>query len=218
VPEVLHQDLLQQKSDIAETGEESLVLAAQKGDGGAAELIVNRYKSFVKLRSKSYFLVGADREDVIQEGMIGLYKAIRDFKPERKVSFKTFAELCITRHIISAVKTATRQKHMPLNSYVSLSKQDGGVYYYEHIGYAGEQESVDPEQIVIEKENVIGIEGEIDKLLSEFEAKVLMHHLNGLSYGKIAACLHKDPKSIDNALQRIKRKLEKFLLSKKALG
>lgn len=215
MPEVLSADLTHQLSGCAELTEEELAFAAQKGDARAMELIVNRYKSFVKLRSKSYFLVGADREDVIQEGMIGLYKAIRAFKPERGVSFKTFAELCITRHIITAVKMATRQKHMPLNTYVSLNKSEGGMYFFEHVGYAGEKNGTDPEQIVIEKENVIGIEGQIDKVLSEFEAKVLMYHLNGLSYGKIAECLQKEPKSIDNALQRIKRKLEKYLLRTK---
>ena len=218
MPEVLQNDLVQQKSVNAESSEEELVIAAQKGDGYAVELIVNRYKSFVKLRSKSYFLVGADREDVIQEGMIGLYKAIRSFKADRKVSFKTFAELCITRHIITAVKTATRQKHMPLNTYVSLNGHESGLYYFEHIGYAGENEGANPESIVIEQEDFKGMEGEIDKHLSEFEAKVLMHHLNGYSYVRIAEALHKDPKSIDNALQRIKRKLEKFLFSNKASG
>jgi len=218
VPKVLSTKQAAEQLEHQEPGEEELVLSAQGGDERALEVIVNRYKGFVKLRSKSYFLVGADREDVIQEGMIGLYKAIRDFKAERKVSFKTFAELCITRHIITAVKAATRQKHIPLNSYISLNKSEGGTDYFEHLSYTGEKSSVNPEAIVIEKEEVIGIEGEIDRLLSEFEAKVLMYHLNGLSYSKIAACLHKDPKSIDNALQRIKRKLEKFLLRNKVSG
>lgn len=192
--------------------DEELVLSAKNGNGRAVEILVDRYKSFVKIRSKSYFLIGADREDVIQEGMIGLYKAILSFEPERGVSFKTFAELCITRHIITAVKTATRQKHMPLNTYVSLSHSDGGADYFEHMGYSAEKSGDNPEQIIIEKEDMIGIGGRIDKALSRFEARVLMYHLNGMSYGRIAVCMGRDPKSIDNALQRIKRKLEKFLL------
>lgn len=213
---VLFTELAGQQVGGAACSEEELVSLAQQGDDRAMELIVNQYKGFVRLRSKSYFLAGADREDVIQEGMIGLYKAIRSFKAERKVSFKTFAELCITRHIITAVKTASRQKHMPLNTYVSLNKSEGGMYFLEHMGYADESSSINPEQLVIEKEDVIGIEGQIDKVLSEFEAKVLMYHLNGLTYGKIAERLGRDSKSIDNALQRIKRKLEKFLLQKRA--
>ena len=213
---VLFTELAGQQGDGAERSEEELVSLAQQGHERAMELIVNRYKGFVRLRSKSYFLAGADREDIIQEGMIGLYKAIRSFEAERKVSFKTFAELCITRHIITAVKTASRQKHMPLNTYVSLNKCEGGMYFLEHMGYTDEKNGINPEQLVIEREDVIGIEGQIDKLLSEFEAKVLMYHLNGLSYGKIAERLGRDSKSIDNALQRIKRKLEKFLLQKRA--
>ncbi len=194
--------------DVSTLSEEELVMQAKGGNAHAVELIVNRYKGFVKARSNSYFLVGADREDVIQEGMIGLYKAILSFNKERNVSFKTFAELCVTRHIISAVKSATRQKHMPLNSYVSLNKDDGGAELYE---YSGETVGENPEQIMIERESVIGTRGRINKALSTFEAKVLMHYLNGLSYNEIARLMRKEPKSIDNALQRIKRKLFKLL-------
>ncbi|MBR5235827.1 MAG: RNA polymerase sporulation sigma factor SigH [Clostridia bacterium] len=195
--------------DFAGLKDEELVFYAKQDNALAIELLVNRYKAFVMMRSKTYFLCGADRDDVIQEGMIGLFKAIRSFKAERGVSFKTFAELCITRHIISAVKTSTRQKHAPLNTYVSLDRGEGSANLERDAFKSGN----DPEQIMIEKENMVGIEGQIDKALSRFEARVLMHYLNGMSYGKIAVCMGKDPKSIDNALQRIKRKLERFLLS-----
>ncbi|MBE7037107.1 MAG: RNA polymerase sporulation sigma factor SigH [Ruminococcaceae bacterium] len=191
--------------------DEELVLLAKNGDTTAIELLVNRYKNFVRARSKSYFLVGADREDLIQEGMIGLYKAILSFNASRNVSFKTFAELCVTRHIISAVKMSTRQKHMPLNSYISLNKTDTGMDYIEYSGYSVEKSESNPEQIMIEKEDIIGIEGQIDKALSAFEAEVLMYYLSGMSYGRIAVCMNRDVKSVDNALQRIKRKLEKVL-------
>lgn len=207
--------VLLSNEEFTDASEEEIVELAKEGNRYAIEFIVNRYRNFVKARSKSYFLVGADREDVIQEGMIGLYKAIRDFNQDKKVTFKTFAELCITRHIITAVKTATRQKHMPLNYYVSLNTPESGFSYTESVYLIGEKKDLDPEQIIIEREDVHGMECEIDKILSRFEAKVLMYHLNGISYGQIALHIGKDPKSIDNALQRIKRKLEKFLLTKK---
>jgi len=197
---------------IDEPSDEELALAAKDGNGQAVEQLVNHYKGFIKNRSKSYFLMGADREDVIQEGVIGLYKAILSFQSGRGVRFKTFAELCITRQIITAVKTATRRKHMPLNTYVSLDAGEGSMDFIEHTGCVSGKRSTNPEQIMIEKENMIGIKGQIDKALSQFEARVLMHHLNGMSYGEIAVYMDRDPKSIDNALQRIKRKLEKFLL------
>lgn len=198
--------------DVTEKSDESLVLLAKNGNALATEILVNRYRDFAKACSKSYFLVGADREDVIQEGMIGLYKAIMSFQAEKKVSFKTFAKLCIKRQIISAVKMSTRQKHLPLNSYVSLSGEDADFGFYEHMGLKGENGSADPEQIVIEKETVHDAHHRIDSVLSPFEAKVLMYHLNGVPYGKIAVYLDKEPKAVDNALQRIKRKVEKFLL------
>lgn len=210
-PDVLSFHSCAAQSDFSALSEEELIRQAKNGNAHAVELLVNRYKSFIKARSKSYFLAGADREDLIQEGMIGLYKAILGFQPERKVSFKTFAELCITRQIISAVKTATRQKHMPLNSYVSLNKNDGGMDYFEYVGSFSDKNGSDPEQIVIEREDMIGIEGRIDKALSAFEMKVLLYYLNGMSYSKIAVCMNRDAKSIDNALQRIKHKLEKLL-------
>lgn len=201
-------------TDFSGFDEENLVLMAQRGHVRAAEAIVNHYKDFVKLRSRAYYVIGADRDDVIQEGMIGLYKAICSYRADKDTAFKTFAELCITRQIISAVKTATRKKHVPLNSYVSFDQSDSAADYLEHIGYTRGTRTDDPEQIILEKEALIGIEGQLDQVLSEFEAQVLVYHLNGVSYGKIADCLGRDSKSIDNALQRIKRKIEKFLLTK----
>jgi len=191
--------------------EEEIIYLAKEGNDRATEYIINKYMNFVRMKFKAYFLAGADREDVLQEGMIGLYKAIRDFDKDKKVMFKTFAELCITRHIITAVKYATRKKHIPLNGYVSLDKPETDYTYFESTNFWREQKDLDPEQIMIEKENVRGMEGQIDKLLSPFEAQVLMYHLNGYSYSKTAELLNKEPKSVDNALQRIKKKLEKFL-------
>ena len=191
--------------------EEEIAHLAKEGNDRATEYIINKYMDFVRLKFKSYFLAGADRDDVLQEGMIGLYKAIRDFDKDKNVMFKTFAELCITRHIITAVKSATRKKHIPLNGYVSLDKPETDYTYFESTNFWREQKGLDPEQIMIEKENVRGMEGQIDELLSPFEAQVLMYHLNGYSYSKTAELLKKDPKSVDNALQRIKKKLEKFL-------
>lgn len=191
--------------------EEEIVYLAKNGDDLATEYIVKKYMDFVRIKFKSYFLAGADHDDVLQEGMIGLYKAIRDFDKEKKVMFRTFAELCITRHIITAVKSSTRKKHLPLNGYVSLDKPETDYTYFESTNFWREQESLDPEQIMIEKENVNGMKGKINKNLSPFEAQVLMYYLNGYSYVKIAELLDKEPKSVDNALQRIKKKLEKFL-------
>ena len=199
------------KSEFDGISEEEIVYLAKDGDDLATEYIVKKYMDFVRVKFKSYFLVGADHDDILQEGMIGLYKAIRDFDKEKKVMFKTFAELCITRHIITAVKSSTRKKHTPLNGYVSLDKPETDYTYFESTNFWREQESLDPEKIMIEKENVNGMKGQINKNLSPFEAQVLMYYLNGYSYVKIAELLGKEPKSVDNALQRIKKKLEKFL-------
>lgn len=212
MPEILPFQKLTNEIDFLTISDEELVLLAKNGNGTAVETLVSRYKAFVRSCSKSYFLMGADREDVIQEGMIGLYKAILSFKAEKDASFKTFAHLCIKRQIQTAVKMSARQKHMPLNTYVSFHKEEGGVSFFDHIGYTGENHSTDPEQIIIEKEDMIDTQDQIDKVLSEFEAKVLMHHLNGVPYGEIASCLGRDPKAIDNALQRIRRKIEKIVL------
>lgn len=192
--------------------DEEVVMEAKKGDTRAQEYLINKYQNFVKSKAKSYFLIGADKEDIYQEGMIGLYKAIRDFKPDKLSSFKAFAELCVTRQIITAIKTATRQKHIPLNTYVSLNKP---IYDEESdrtlLDILSSIKVSDPEELVISKEEMDHIEAEIGEVLSDLEMEVLMSYLDGKSYQEIACDLDRHAKSIDNALQRVKRKLEKCL-------
>jgi RNA polymerase sporulation-specific sigma factor len=192
--------------------DEELVELAQKGDGEALPFLLDKYKNFVRARARSYFLIGADHEDIVQEGMIGLYKAIRDYRQEKLSSFRAFAELCITRQIITAIKTATRQKHIPLNSYVSLNKplydeeSDRTLLDIIMEGGAG-----NPEDMIINQENLGSIHKKINEVLSGLEQEVLSAYLDGKSYQEIAESLGRHVKSIDNALQRVKRKLEKYL-------
>jgi RNA polymerase sporulation-specific sigma factor len=186
--------------------------AVHDGNSDALEYLINKYRNFVRAKARSYFLIGADREDIVQEGMIGLYKAIRDFRGDKLASFKAFAELCITRQIITAIKTATRQKHIPLNSYVSLDKpiydEDSDRTLLDVI--CGTKVT-DPEELVINQEEFSGLEDKMGEILSELERRVLMHYLDGRSYQEIAVDLDRHVKSIDNALQRVKRKLERYL-------
>ncbi|MEW6727150.1 MAG: RNA polymerase sporulation sigma factor SigH [Bacillota bacterium] len=197
--------------------DEEIVGFARDGDTEALEYLINKYRHFVRAKARSYFLIGADREDIIQEGMIGLYKAIRDFRLDKLSSFRAFAELCITRQIITAIKTATRQKHIPLNSYVSLNKpiydEDSDRTLLDVISGS---KITDPEELVISREEFDDIEGKIGELLSSLEWKVLMSYLDGKSYQEIAEDLQRHVKSIDNALQRVKRKLEKYLEKREA--
>ncbi len=192
--------------------DEELVEAAKRGDERASEFLINKYRNFVRVKAKAYFLVGADREDIIQEGMIGLYKAIRDFRRDKLSSFRAFAELCITRQIITAIKTATRQKHIPLNSYISLNKpiydEDSDRTLLDVI--SGMKVS-DPEELVINQEASVRMRARIRRNLSELEHRVLTAYLQGKSYQEMANELQRHVKSIDNALQRVKRKLEKQL-------
>lgn len=192
--------------------DEDIVLEAKGGDIIALEFLINKYKNFVKAKARSYFLIGADREDIIQEGMIGLYKAIRDFRGDKLSSFRAFAELCITRQIITAIKTATRQKHIPLNSYVSLNKP---IYDEDSdrtlLDILAGTKITDPEELMINREEYNDIEFKMNEILSELEWKVLTLYLEGKSYQEIAVDLKRHVKSIDNALQRVKRKLERYL-------
>jgi RNA polymerase sporulation-specific sigma factor len=192
--------------------DEEIVEAVREGKSDALEYLIIKYKNFVRAKARSYFLIGADREDIVQEGMIGLYKAIRDFRDDKLASFKAFAELCITRQIITAIKTATRQKHIPLNSYVSLDKpiydEDSDRTLLDVI--CGSKVT-DPEELVIHKEEFSGLEDKMGEILSELEQRVLMLYLDGKSYQEIAVDLDRHVKSIDNALQRVKRKLERYL-------
>ncbi len=199
--------------DFTEMSDDELIEYVREGSSRAEEVLIKRYKNFVLAKSRSYFLVGADREDIVQEGMIGLYKAVRDYKIERLASFRAFAELCITRQIITAIKAATRKKHQPLNSYVSLNKP---VYDEESdrtlldILNKGSQ-NANPEKRFLSQETYHLIENELYDMLSELEFNVLREYLKGKSYKEIAEALDRHVKSVDNALQRVKRKLEDFL-------
>jgi len=193
-------------------GDEAVVKRAREGNSAALDFLIHKYKNFVRAKARSYFLIGADREDIIQEGMIGLYKAIRDFRSDRLSSFRAFAELCITRQMITAIKTATRQKHVPLNSYVSLNRP---IYDEDSertlLDVLSGSKVTDPEELMINKEEFGNIEQKMGEILSDLEWKVLMSYLDGKSYQEIAYELKRHVKSIDNALQRVKRKLEKYL-------
>ncbi len=199
-------------TEFNELEDESIVEQVHEGNSAALEYLINKYKNFVRAKARSYFLIGADREDIIQEGMIGLYKAIRDFKEDKLSSFKAFAELCITRQMITAIKTATRQKHIPLNSYVSLDKP---IYDEESdrtlLDVICGSRVTNPEELIINQEEFDDIELKMGELLSDLERKVLMLYLDGQSYQEISVDLNRHVKSIDNALQRVKRKLERYL-------
>jgi len=192
--------------------DEDIVEEAKTGNPYAMEYLISKYKNFVKVKARAYFLIGADKEDIIQEGMIGLYKATRDYDRDKLTSFKAFAELCITRQIITAIKTATRQKHIPLNSYISLNKP---IYDEESdrtlLDVVSEIKITDPEELIISSEELCSMESKIVELLSDLEWEVLMAYLDGKSYQEIAKELRRHVKSIDNALQRVKRKLERYL-------
>jgi RNA polymerase sporulation-specific sigma factor len=195
--------------------DEEIVAMAQEGNKSAEEYLINKYINYVKAKTKSYFLIGADKEDIFQEGMIGLFKAIRDYKNDKLSSFRAFAELCVTRQIITAIKAATRQKHVPLNCYLSLNKP---VFDEESertlIDVLSSLHISDPEEVIISKEERKKIEKKMRESLSDLEIEVLKCYLKGKSYQEIACDLDRHAKSIDNALQRVKRKLEKLLTEK----
>jgi RNA polymerase sporulation-specific sigma factor len=201
--------------DYDEMVDEGIVLEARDGNIEALEYLINKYRNFVRAKARSYFLIGADREDIIQEGMIGLYKAVRDFRSDKLSSFRAFAELCVTRQIITAIKTATRQKHIPLNSYVSLNKP---IYEEDSdrtlMDVLSGVKVTDPEDLIIDREEFGDIEEKMGEILSDLGWKVLMFYLDGRSYQEIAGDLNRHVKSIDNALQRVKRKLERYLESR----
>jgi RNA polymerase sporulation-specific sigma factor len=197
--------------------DEEIIDRAKTGNVMALEHLIGKYKSFVRAKARTYFLIGADKEDIIQEGMIGLFKAIRDFRADKLSSFRAFAELCITRQIITAIKTATRQKHIPLNSYISLNKP---IFDEESdrtlMDVISEEAVTDPQEMMVSKEEFKGMEIKMTEVLSKLEWKVLSSYLEGQSYHEIANELGRHVKSIDNALQRVKRKLEKHLENKKS--
>jgi RNA polymerase sporulation-specific sigma factor len=192
--------------------DEELIALLRDGDKPAEEALYERYKQVVRSKARTYFLIGADREDIIQEGMIGLYKAVCDYQFDKKTSFRAFAELCITRQIITAIKSATRKKHMPLNTYVSLNRS---VYEGESerplIDVLSSAQISDPEDVLISHENYAAIAESIEHSLSKLEHDALGLYLQGYSYQQIADALKKSTKSVDNAIQRVKKKLEEYL-------
>ena len=208
----ISEDRIPYGDQFGEMSDEDIVQLCHEGNADAEEYLLNKYKNFVRSKARSYFLIGADHEDIVQEGMIGLYKSIRDYKQEKLSSFRAFAELCITRQIITAIKTATRQKHIPLNSYVSLNKP---LYDEESdrtlLDIIMEGSAGNPEDMIINQENLGNIHQKINEVLSGLEQEVLSAYLDGKSYQEIAETLGRHVKSIDNALQRVKRKLEKYL-------
>ena len=209
-PELSWEETLRMR--FGDKSDETIVGLAQSGDRVALEYLLSKYKNFVRSKARSYFLIGADHEDIVQEGMIGLFKSIRDYQLERLSSFRAFAELCITRQIITAIKTATRQKHLPLNSYVSLNKP---IYDEESdrtlMDVIVEGHAQNPEELIIGREDILSIRDQMGTVLSSLEQDVLSAYLDGKSYQEIADKLGRHVKSIDNALQRVKRKLEKYL-------
>ena len=209
---LLKSEKLQVVQHFDEFSDEELVEQVHLGNTNALDYLITKYRLFVKVKARSYFLIGADKEDIIQEGMIGLYKAIRDFRGDKLASFRAFAELCITRQIITAIKTATRQKHIPLNSYVSLDKP---IYDEDSertlMDVITSPLSDNPEHLMINREEYSRLEGQMSEVLSELEQQVLVLYLEGRSYNEISSLLNRSTKSIDNALQRIKRKLERHL-------
>lgn len=195
-----------------EMTDEELVSLVHSGNTEALDFLITKFRHFVRMKARSYFLIGADKEDIIQEGMIGLYKAIRDFRSDKLSSFRAFAELCIIRQIITAIKTATRQKHIPLNSYVSLDKpiydEESDRTLMDVLTGNGVD---DPEELMINHEEFLYMEEKMGEVLSDLEREVLALYLDGQSYQEISDKLERHVKSIDNALQRVKRKLERHL-------
>ncbi|GGM35116.1 RNA polymerase factor sigma-70 [Paraliobacillus quinghaiensis] len=193
--------------------DDELIMLVHRGHSQALDFLIKKYKVFVRAKARTYFLIGADQEDIMQEGMIGLYKAIRDYKGDKLSSFRAFAELCVTRQIITAIKTATRQKHIPLNSYVSFDKP---IYDEESVRtlldvFTDSNVVDDPQELLINQEKYGVMEGKLAEVLSELEQEVLALYLDGCTYQEISCELKRHVKSIDNALQRVKRKLERHL-------
>lgn len=211
---------LQQKAQ-RELEDLQLVLRARNGDGSALDVLIRRYTGFVRLKASSYFLAGGDSEDLIQEGLIGLYKAVRDFRPDKETSFRSFAELCVTRQIITAIKTATRFKHAPLNTYISFSHTPAGQESEGEctLGDALPGPSVnDPSVCVISTEELQSLVFCLGTGLSKLESDALRRYLDGLSYEEMATELGCDTKTIDNALQRVKRKILNHQRSRQVLS
>ncbi len=207
------------RSRTATASDPELVAAAQAGDADAFDALVDRYRRFVRARSRGYFLVGGDREDLEQEALIGFYKAVRDFRPELLASFRSFAELCINRQLITAIKTATRKKHVPLNQSISFSAtrpDDGDDRSDEDLLVAVDPRS-DPLEQLVAREDVAATHAVLAATLSPLEVDVLTRYVAGASYEVIAEEVGRHVKAVDNALQRIKRKLQQHLAAQAVL-
>lgn len=202
-------------ASLSEISDEELAIRFQDGDSIALEVLIQRYRRFARAKTRTYFLVGADADDVEQEGLIGLYKAARDFRLDRQASFRAFAELCVTRQVISAIKAATRQKHQPLNRYVSISgvrgSDDPSEGAVEEL--LDDHRAADPADEVVSQEQIETIRRSMAENLSSLEVEVLRLYVEGKSYNEIGSHLGRHVKSIDNALQRIKRKLDQHMTS-----
>lgn len=201
-------DLYLEKTD------EQLVEEIMAGNTDAMDFLMDKYKNLVRGKAKTLFLIGADKEDLIQEGMIGLYKAIRDFNPEKEASFRNFAELCISRQMYSAIKSSNTKKNQPLNNYVSFDTmvtQDGVDGPVENMLGVEAEKISNPEQMVIDKESASVLEYTLVGQLSKMEREVLFYYLRDYNYNQIATALSKEPKAVDNALQRIKKKLTQII-------
>ena len=198
--------------------DEGLVRRARGGDQQAMDQIISRYRGFVRLKASAYFLAGGDSEDLIQEGLIGLFKAVRDYRPEREASFRSFAELCVTRQIITAIKTAARNKHSPLNTYVSFSNTRAGSEQETTLADVLPDDPVtDPINQAISTEELTSLVECLGRVLSPLESQVLAMYLEGRSYEEVAERLDCNPKSVDNALQRVKRKVETHLAERNVI-
>lgn len=211
------------EKEYGNSSDEELILRLRDGEEAITDYIMDKYKNMVRSKAKSMYILGADREDLIQEGMIGLFKAVRDYDTGRDASFFTFADLCVSRQIYTAIQAAGRQKHMPLNTYVSLyadgADGEDGLREAERglLESTASRLEQNPEELLIDRENVKRLEEVMEKELSSFEKQVLDLYLTGMKYSQIARVLGKDDKSTDNALQRIKAKLKRAISSKEQL-
>lgn len=203
------------KKEYADSTDEELIVRLRDGEQNITDYIMDKYKNLVRSKAKAMYILGADSEDLIQEGMIGLFKAVRDYDIGRDASFFTFADLCIARQMYTAVEASRRKKHTPLNSYISIYANgrtaDADIEETELINVLASAQERNPEEVLIDRENLEGLERVIDKELSDFEKQVLDLYLTGMKYTQIAKVLGRDEKSTDNALQRIKNKLRKAL-------
>lgn len=204
--------MIQEEKKYQVLTDEEIVSLAQRGDRRASEYITTKYMPYVRNKSRAYFLVGGEVEDIMQEGLIGLYEAVKDYSADKQAAFKTFMDICVTRQIMTALKAASRQKHIPLNTYISLNKpiyqEETDKSYMETLVTAKQE---DPEALLIDEEKTSEINIEIKRSLSDFEYQVLRLYLQGVSYVHIAKVLEKEEKAIDNAIQRIRKKLSRNL-------